>query len=239
MSSSGKQTGSSHNRPGKNDGRRPARTIPYRRPVRINIGLIIFVVILIYLGYSAIRYLTTEQVVAYIVRTGSIQTNTVYEGLALRDEKVVYSENAGYVNYYSAELDRLAYGDLAATIDESGEVVEYLAQTTSEDTILTDSNYETLAEEIISFCEDFDSSNFGPVYTLRTSLESTIAKITSNSILSDIESIVDSASLQYLYTDDTGYIVYNVDGYEDLTFEDLSVSDFDSTNYDEGIWSAT
>ena len=234
MSSSGKHTGSSHTRPGKDDGRRPAKTVPYRRPVRINIGLIIFVVILVYLGYSAIRYLTTEQVVAYIVRTGSIQTNTVYEGLALRDEKVVYSEDAGYVNYYSLELDRLAYGDLAATIDESGEVVEYLAQTTSEDTILTDSNYETLAEEIISFCEDFDSSNFSSVYTLRTSLESTIAKITSNSILSDIENIVDSASLQYLYTDDTGYIVYNVDGYEDLTFEDLTVSDFDSTNYDAG-----
>ena len=210
------------------------RVVPYRRPLRINIAMIFFAVILIYVGYSVIRYVTTKQVVAYEVRTGSLQTNRIYEGLALRDEEVVLSEYSGYVNYYSLELDRLAYGDLAATIDESGEVQKYLAQTTSEDTILSEANYETLAEDIVSFREDFDADHFSTVYDFKTSLQGTIQKITNNSVLSDIESIANAASLHYLYTDDTGYIVYNVDGYEDLTFEDLTISDFDSTNYDAG-----
>ena len=213
---------------------RGTKVVPYRKPLRINIAMILFAVILIYVGYSVIRYATTRQVVAYEVRTGSLQTNRVYEGLALRDEEVVYTEYSGYVNYYSLELDRLAYGDLAATIDESGEVQKYLAQTTSEDTILSDADYETLAEDIVAFREDFDPVNFSAVYDFKTSLQSTIQKITNNSVLSDIESIANAASLHYLYTDDTGYIVYNVDGYEELTFEDLTISDFDSTNYDAG-----
>ena len=194
--------------------------------------MLFFVVILIYVGYSVIRYATTEQVVAYEVRTGSLQTNSIYEGVALREEVVAWSDYSGYINYYSSELERLAVGELAGTIDESGEVQSYLAQTSSEDSILTDADYQTISAQISSFTEEFEESYFSTIYDFKTSLTGTIQKITNSSILSEIERIADSASLHYLYTDTTGYIVYNVDGYEDLVFEDLTVRDFDSANYE-------
>lgn len=208
-----------------------SNVIEYRRPLSINIGMIFFAVILIYVGYSVFRYATTKQVVAYEVRTGSLQTNSIYEGVALREEAVADSLYSGYINYYSAELERLAVGELAGTIDESGEVQSYLAQTSSEDSILTETNYQSIAEEISGFTEEFEESYFSTVYDFKSSLTGTIQKITNSSILSEIERIADSSSLHYLYTEATGYIVYNVDGYEGLTFEDLTLSDFDSANY--------
>lgn len=210
-----------------------SKVMEFRKPIRINMGMIFLFVIMIYVGYSVIRYATAKHVVAYEVRTGSLQANSIYEGLALRDETVVTSDCTGYVNYYSPELERLSVGELAATIDESGDVQNYLAQTTSEDSILSDENYEELSDEIRNFQEEFDASYFITLYDFKTSLNSSIQKITNSSILSEIEDIADAASLHYLYTEDTGYIVYCVDGYEDKTFEDLTTSDFDTVNYEE------
>ena len=84
--------------------------------------MIIFTVILIYVIYSIFRYATAKHVIGYEVRTGSISANSVYQGLALREEEVVDSEYSGYINYYSPETDRLAAGKLACTIDESGQI---------------------------------------------------------------------------------------------------------------------
>ena len=99
-----------------------ARVTEYRKPVNINIGMIIFMVILIYVMYSIFRYATAKHVVGYEVRTGSISANRVYQGLALREEEVVNSEYSGYINYYSSETERLSAGSLAYTVDESGQI---------------------------------------------------------------------------------------------------------------------
>lgn len=218
---------------GRNDSRRAqsSRVSEYRRPVNINIGMIIFAVILIYVVYSIFRYATAKHVIGYEVRTGSISANSVYQGLALREEEVVDSEYSGYINYYSPETDRLAAGKLACTVDESGQIQSYLAQNSSEDTVFSDSEYSELSSDIVSFEESFDSSDFRSVYDFKTTFSGTIQKITNSSILSDLSSLAGSSSLHYCNTPDTGYIVYSIDGYEDKTFQDLVTSDFDTANY--------
>ncbi len=203
----------------------------YRRPVNINIGMIIFAVILIYVVYSIFRYATARHVIGYEVRTGSISANSVYQGLALREEEVVGSEYSGYVNYYSPETDRLAEGKLAYTVDESGQIQSYLAQNSSEDTVFSDNEYSELSSDIVSFEESFDPSDFRSVYDFKNTFSGTIQKITNSSILSDLSSLAGNTSLHYCNTSDTGYIVYSVDGYEGKTFQDLVTSDFDTANY--------
>lgn len=208
-----------------------ARVAQYRRPVNINIGMIIFAVILIYVVYSIFRYATARHVIGYEVRTGSISANSVYQGLALREEEVVGSEYSGYVNYYSPETDRLAEGKLAYTVDESGQIQSYLAQNSSEDTVFSDNEYSELSSDIVSFEESFDPSDFRSVYDFKNTFSGTIQKITNSSILSDLSSLAGNTSLHYCNTSDTGYIVYSVDGYEGKTFQDLVTSDFDTANY--------
>lgn len=205
--------------------------VSYRRPVDINIGMLIFLVILIYVLYSVVRYATAKHVVGYAVRTGSISENSIYEGLALRTEEVVTSEFAGHINYYSKEGTRLATGKLAYTIDETGEISSTISEATQTGNLFTDNDYSDIQSDIETFTESFKPSEFSSTYSFKDALNTSIQKITNSSILSDLKSIEESASIHYCTTPNTGYIIYSTDGYENKTFDAVTASDFDSTNY--------
>lgn len=68
--------------------------------LNLNIGIVIFVIIIIYVIFNLISYLTSSPVAEYEVGQGTIATNHVYHGLILRDETVVYAGQSGYINYY-------------------------------------------------------------------------------------------------------------------------------------------
>lgn len=92
----------------------------YRKPLNLNIGMMIFVVIFIYVVVCVIMYFQTSHIVRYEVKEGSLATDTVYRGVALRDETVVYASTAGYVNYYAWDGSRVAQNDLVYIVDETG-----------------------------------------------------------------------------------------------------------------------
>ena len=52
-----------------------ARTIPYRRPFRLNVGLFMFLIIFIYVLISVLTYLTSHKTEVYEVRSGSLSDN--------------------------------------------------------------------------------------------------------------------------------------------------------------------
>ncbi|MDE5931473.1 MAG: hypothetical protein K2H40_03185, partial [Lachnospiraceae bacterium] len=87
----------------------------YRRPINLNIGMIIFAVIFVYIVICIFMYLSTEHVVGYEVKEGSLSYNNVYKGIALRTEQIVNSTTAGYTNYYAREGERIAVRDLVYT----------------------------------------------------------------------------------------------------------------------------
>lgn len=210
-----------------------SNVVSYKRTVNINIGMWIFFIILLYVLYSVVRYATAKHVVGYAVRTGSISENSIYEGLAIRTEEVVTSEFAGNINYYSKEGTRLAAGELAYTIDETGEISSTISEETSTGNLFTSDDYSDIQTDIESYTELFKASEFSSVYSFKESLNTSIQKITNGSILADLETIGESASIHYCTTPNTGYIIYATDGYEDKTFDTITASDFDSTNYSQ------
>ena len=56
----------------------------YRRPINLNIGMIIFAVIFVYVIICVFMYLSTEHIVGYEVKEGSLSSDNIYKGLALR-----------------------------------------------------------------------------------------------------------------------------------------------------------
>ena len=65
----------------------------------LNIGLVIFFVILIYLVTTIILFLTSRKTDVYEVRMGALSDRTIYRGIALREEKVETSGYTGYINF--------------------------------------------------------------------------------------------------------------------------------------------
>ena len=221
---------------GRKQNQASRKVVNFRGPVNINIGLVVFAVILIYLLIVIISYVTSEKIVGYEVKTGSLSGTRVYQGLALRDETVVYSDYAGYVNYYNEEADRLGKNNLACTIDESGRIMDLLNSETAGEGILTESELNELKNDIISFTASYSPESFSSVYDFQTSLLSSTQQMASNRLLKNIGNLDTgsiSASIHYCYAPVTGDIIYSVDGYEEASFEDIHMADLEKTGYEK------
>ncbi|MBQ7679405.1 MAG: hypothetical protein IJT34_06105, partial [Butyrivibrio sp.] len=186
----------------------------------------IFLIILIYVVISIFIYLNTEHIAGYEVMEGSLSSNNIYEAVALRTEVVVDSELSGYVNYFAGEGARVAVGNLVYTVDESGQLLEYLKSQGSEEVRLTEQDLEELRAQIVDYAAGFRREEFSTVYDFRNSLSGSVQKLSSSSILNNIQSLnAGSATLQsinYCYAHDTGIVVYAIDGYEDVTLQNMT-----------------
>ncbi|MBR1670045.1 MAG: hypothetical protein IJ695_05035 [Butyrivibrio sp.] len=201
----------------------------------INIAMVFFAVMAIYIIISVITYLRRDHIVGYQVMEGSLSSNNIYEAVAVRKEQVVNSDTAGYINYFATEGARVAVGNLVYTVDESGQLLDYLKSQGSEEVALSDDDLMELRTQIVNFDSSFDPHNFHTVYDFKVSLDGTVQKLSNNSILSNIQSLnANSATLQsinYRYAKDTGIVIYSIDGFEELTLEKMSSDIFDQSTY--------
>lgn len=126
-----------------------SRIIPYRRPFRMNVGLIMFLIIFIYVLISLLSYLTSHKTEVYEVRSGSLSDNLVYQGIALRNETVVNSDYTGTINFYNKEGERIPAGGLAFSVDETGKITDYLDP--DEENVLSEEDLQRFRNEAISF----------------------------------------------------------------------------------------
>lgn len=215
----------------------PNKITKYRRPLNINIGMVIFAVIFVYIVICIFMYFTAKHVVWYEVQAGSLSTNNIYEAIAIRDETIVNATDNGYVNYFAREGARVAVGDLVYTIDESGKLNDYLGTSSTGENSLSQTDLAELKSDIVGFANSFDRRrNFNSVYDFKYEMEGNVLKLSNYNILESIESI-QSSDLAGLIKQCTavmsGIIIYSIDGYEDLTLEMMTVEMFDKKNYEK------
>lgn len=196
----------------------------YRKPLNINIGMVIFVAVFIYVVYSVMGYLRYSPPKPYEVKEGSLSVNTIFRGIALREEKVVTTPTAGYLNYYVREGERVANGDLVYTIDETGRLNEYIESLYLGENSLSKTELAEFRTEIVNFIHGFDKATFGSVYDFKYSVKGTILKLANKDMLDSLrENNTDfTGTIQSCYASDTGIVSYWVDGYEDLTAEQIT-----------------
>ncbi|MCR5178770.1 MAG: hypothetical protein K6C95_07285 [Lachnospiraceae bacterium] len=206
----------------------------YPRGIPNNIGFIIFAVILVYLLICIVSYMGSKHVTGYEVKEGSLSLDNVYQGIALRDETIVTSDGAGYVNYFATEGKRVAVGNLVYTIDSSGRLIDYLNAESADSPRLTSADLGELRTQIVTYTEGFSPDHFNSVYDFKLSLDGTVQKLTNSNILQNILSLNEGESLNsinYKNSQDSGVVVYSTDGFEDLDFEQISASVFDNEEY--------
>ncbi len=191
-------------------------------------GLFIFLIIFLYVLISLISYLTSHKTEVYEVRSGSLSDNLIYQGIALRNETVVNSDYTGTINFYNKEGDRIPVGELAFSVDESGKITDYLSS--DEESFFSQEDKQRFREEAISFSRRFSPAAFSNVYDFKSSAVSSAQKISNRKVLSDIPDL-SSTAIHPCYAENTGEILYSVDNFENITFENLTKDDFDRTGY--------
>jgi hypothetical protein len=205
--------------------------VKYRKPRNINIGMIIFVIIFIHISAAVIMYFHTSHIVGYEVKKGSLSTNNIYRGIALRDEKIYTATQAGYIDYFVREGTHAAKGDLVYTVDEAGSLTSQLSDSSSQD--ISDSDLEQLRSSISDFSDHFEPASFSQTYDFKYSLQNQITELSSYQMLSDIKKISakNSSLIHYQTTDNSGIVTYYTDGYEKLGIKDMTKDLFDESKY--------
>ncbi len=207
--------------------------IDIKKPRGMNLGLVIFLVIFLYIVIAIFNYFTQKHIESYQVTMGSLSTNNIYKGVALRNETIVRSDNSGYVNYFARESERIGHGNLVYSLDESGKVSEYL-KNDIDGSDLTSKDLTELKTDILAFINRFDKNDFSSLYDFKYSVQGTVLKLSNANILSDIEMINNSGVkdlVNFNYAPTSGYIVYSIDGYEDVSLNDFNSELIDYKNY--------
>lgn len=198
--------------------------------------MLIFATIFIYVVICVIMYFQAQHIVGYSVKEGSLTSNTIYKGIALRSEEIITSNDAGYVNYFAREGERAAYGNLIYTIDETGKLSDYIKSNESGENTLSDSDLSELKTEIVSFAGNFDCKDFSSVYNFKYNVEGTVMKLANYNILENVDALngaSGTALINYCYAPDSGIVIYSTDGYEDLTLQDITKEHFDQDAYEK------
>lgn len=210
-------------------------TIKFRKPTNINIGMIIFGIIFLYLAVCVVIYFKTSHIVRYEVKEGSLVVDNVYTGVCIREEVPVYSVHNGYVNYYAQEGSRVAKEDLVYVCDETGRLNEELENLDKGDSILSKSELKEFRSDIETFAHGFSPVFFGSTYDFKSTILNSVLKLATVNMLDSIEDLNNLGinSVQYLRAPESGIAVYWQDGLESLTPETVTESTFDRTNYDK------
>ena len=208
----------------------------YRKPLNLNIGMIIFGVVFVYVVVCVILYFQTSHIVRYEVQEGSLVTNNIYHGVVIRDETVVTTSTAGYVNYYAREGERVAKNDLVYIVDETGRLSEDLQTVALGENSLDSRDLAEFRNEIVSFIHGFDSKNFETTYDFKYSLQNTLMKLANSNMLANVGSLGGDGSgniINYAYAPRTGIVAYWMDGYEELTAQQVTTDIFENKEYEK------
>lgn len=205
----------------------------YRKPLNLNIGMLIFGVIFVYVIICVVMYFQTTHIARYEVKEGSLATDNILRGVIIRDETVVNADATGYVNYYAYEGERIAKNNLVYIIDETGTLNEYLEEEDVGENSLSAKELDEFRADIVNFRHTFDERNYDFLYDFKASLNNTVMKLANANMLENLEEIsrsVGSELINYCYAPLTGIVAYWVDGYENLTADAVTEAVFDKNN---------
>lgn len=201
----------------------------------MRLGLLLFLVILAYIVVAIFNYFNQDRIESYQVKVGSLSTNNIFKGVALREEYIVRATSSGYANYFARESERVGVGSLVYSLDELGRVSEFLSNNDNESN-LTAKDLSELKTDILSFANNFTPEDFSLVYDFKYNVQGTVMKLSNSNILKNIEQINSGSnadSVNFNYSPKSGYVVYSVDGYEDLSITDMTAELVDYKKYEQ------
>lgn len=209
--------------------------VKYKKPINFNIGMAAFLIIIIYVAFNIFYYLTSETISEYEVSQGAIATNNIYQGLILREEKVISAAHSGYINYYMQAGSRVAVNDVIYSIDTEGSIANEIVSASMDGTRLSESSLQKISEQIDAFVASKNNNQFYSTYTFKEDLNSEISQILNSEALTLLDKKVHEAQADNTFykivAGDTGIIEYYVDGYESLSKDDITADSFNAANY--------
>ena len=212
--------------------RKDKKVVRFRKKLHINIGILVFAIVLIYFLVYILSYATKTHVASYEVVNGQISHSDSYLGLILRSEKIKTASESGTVNYFRKEGDKVASRDVVCAIDADGSLSEKLSQTGLDAADLSKDTRERIREQIAGYMTEHDERVFQNVYAFKNNLNSLISE---DIYLNTLNALDDSGSagrsIKYVRSRTPGIVAFYLDGFEGITFKNFKSADYDPGSY--------
>lgn len=206
--------------------------LKFRKRRHMNIGIIIFGIIFIYLIATIVMYLTAPHVTVYEVRQGSILKDTAYTGLAIRDEMVVQADADGYLNYYVPDGSKVKNGSKVYTL--SSQELNFAEDTEEDEISLTSEEQRSVMLKIQQFQHDYQETSFSDTYRIKEELEDALRSLCNQSKSDQLDAFLaqeGQMGISVYKAARDGIVVYATDGMENLTVETATIADLNKSGY--------
>ena len=216
------------------------KIVRYRKPLNLNVGMIIFAIIFIYVIFSVSTYINKDQIQFYEVTEGRIVNDKEYSGIILRNEETHYTNRSGHVNYYIREGKRASVGTRIYSIDETGSVVSFLGKNLDTSNALSTENLSDVKKQLSAFSMAFEDDKFGTAYDVQYSLEASILEYINFNTMDSLDGLLEEAgaNFQQVRAEKAGVISYVIDGYEEMKPADITAASFERSEYSREITKA-
>lgn len=217
---------------------RKKKIVRYRRPFYLNIVLVVFLFLLVYLGIQVYYLHTGEGLQICEVAEGSLVKDNTFQGIVWRDEQIVTADTAGYVNYYLREKKRTAVSDLVCTLDESGKMQDLLDQNQAAGvSSLSEENLKELRNELFQFDKSFDLMDFSSIYDVQTELDNILFELINLETMNGIGSSGSTEGIVFkrCYAPYSGIVMYTLDGFESLSTDTVTADTFNQSKYEKKV----
>lgn len=155
-----------------------AKTKKKSTHLHINLGTLIFLIIVLYLMAYILSYIGKSKLAIYEVSASDIVDSIDGTGVALRKETLVNTTQSGYVNYYVQEGSMVNKNGIVYTVDTTGKVQQYLKGMLDKKNSVSQDEKEQVVEKLKVFSEGYTDDNFSLLYETQNDISSTLLAYT-------------------------------------------------------------
>ena len=214
------------------DKERPDNIIKYRSRLPMTFVRVIFALILIYLVVQTVVIMKRKPLEAFQVAAASTENiSGTYTGIILRSEVTVQAETEGYADYMYPEGEHVANGEFCCLLDRNGNFSEKLHEIYYNQDILSAESKEKIRETVLRASSSYDPLHFETALNARTEVRSALLTGLLRDGGSELFGRLRDVSYQMLDAPESGFLLLYEDGFENKRPDQLTVSDFQNSEY--------
>jgi len=203
----------------------------------VNIGIVVFLFILVYLLFYVYTFLTRHEIPLYEVRPGEIYVTSGCDGMILREEELVYTDIAGYLNYYFGEGSRVSKNSTVYSIDSNRDMYDLLSGSSTEIKLSGDDLSDL--KKILQ--ENFIFTNNKNITEKKTAVITGYQRLIDTMLLEELNRIVTTTGIisnfHVVSTEKSGIISYMIDEYTDYALQDVTSECFEKQDTAGSLYS--
>ena len=213
--------------------KKKTNVVKFNTDIKINAATCVIAAILLYVLISVFISSRKEPITVYKVNKSNVSNNIILNGIAVRDEQVITTNQSGYVCYYIRDGEKVKKYSTVCTVDESGKVYDVISDSDEYDSLLTKEDYDDVRSIISLYKVNYDNTSYYDAYNFENDINNKVLELTNEILMQQVSSTTNTNSLSTITSPYSGLVTYYIDGYENFNINNVAKDDFDKSKYNK------